>query len=121
MGRTKFSWIITSLTVYIVGLVLYVFRDNNGDFWVNYYWLLNAYLVMIGLSFGLMTKLKTNKEKVLICYVLGVRILLVIYYGICLVWEHEKSELEGTIVFWIAMTLAGFLSVVSRKYYVHGK
>jgi len=121
MIRKRFSWIITSLTGYLVGLVMYVFRDDNSDFWVNYYWFLNAYLVVIALSFGLMAKMKTNKEKVLICYVLIVRLLLAAYYAVCLIWEHSKSEMEGTIIFWIALTLAGFVSVVTRKYYVHGK
>jgi cytochrome bd-type quinol oxidase subunit 2 len=116
----KFRWITTGLALYIAGLVVYVFRDQNSDAWTNYYWLLSSYLVIVALGASLVER-KTQKEKVGLCFILLSKVLLTAYYIFCLTFEYTKSEIEGTIVFWVALILAGFVSVRTRKYYIHGK
>lgn len=118
--KKRFSWILISLAVYVAGLIIYVFRDNAYNFWSAYYWFLNTFVVVVALCAAL-KGFKTHREKVALCFILLSKVLLTLYYVYCLAVLHAMSEMEGTIVFWVALMVAGFLSVSTRKLYIHGK
>lgn len=88
-------------------------------FWRDYYWFVNAYLVIVCLLIGFFG-VKTPKEKIMICFILLLRVLLLLYYVVCLIWVHDMSSLEGTLAFWISVAVAGFLSINFRKRYMYG-
>lgn len=118
MKKKKNNWIITSLTVYIVLLVIYMFRDQS-EFWTSYYWLTNSYIAITGLLIGFFG-INTPQERIAVCFIILARILLALYYVSCLIWVHDISILEGHLAFWTAFMVAGFMSIRFRKRYMYG-
>ena len=111
----------------MAGLVLYVFRDQVPDIpydpertppWTIYYYFLNKYLIILT-CLAAVCGLRTRKDRIMACFMILLNILLLIYYIYCLINKHTPKNIEGYMVFFITLAVAGFMSVLLKKHYIN--
>lgn len=116
----RFSWIVTSLVLYFTGLVIFMLQDDVDEFWVSYFYCVNAYLICVSLAFNF-KRIKTGMEMMAISYTFFFRTLLLVYYILCDFILKNKDFMNSSIGWWIIFGVAGMLTVLFGKHNSYGK
>src|SRR5688572_16120399 len=112
-----FSWIIFSIAIFFVGLAIYSLQDET-DFWKAYFYIMNSYVGLIGLTFNLKKK-KTSMEMSAIIFFLVYRVLLILYFIIFALILKVTDFMNSNIVFLVIFGLSavgGWIYAVRKNH-----
>lgn len=108
----RFSWIITTVWIYLVSILLYILMDST-PFWVSYFWIDTSLICIAGYLFNFI-KRKTDKEMAFITFIFLLKTFNLTYYIIGLILD--KQVWMGTNIFFlIVMAVSAFVSFLIYK------
>lgn len=109
----RFSWIITLIGLYTLAVLFYILRDLEGvnqQWWSNYYWLVNAGLSLISLTFNWMDK--TNIEWSFLYYLWTFRAITILYFIVSVICGVPYLVMNGYIDFFIMLSVSSFVGLI---------
>lgn len=110
----KFSWIISSIVAYLIGVLLYIFIDSQAPLCGHAFWIGNGVMTILGWMFNFIDK-KTVYEKAFILYFSSWRLLQIVYYIIGL--KLGKLEWMSThVYFWGVMVISSGIGMIFWRY-----